>query len=629
MDPLLEELAPPLLDYYATSRTANDSFVAGPSGGGYLYPGFTPAAALSAHLRRTARAMDATGMREVWLLNSFTTYEPPYPPEVLQAYVAALGPRGILLDYGDMASTRDYWMEEGGGRAAAVVRTTHMWGTAANFQGKVQAEVDALGPGPHFIFGAIYPWSFSPTDALRAIDTLRSRYGDRVVPVTTADLIDLMERNFLVRARAQARDVLPFGSAFGSGASARSLVDQADAAAASGDVPRAGYFAYKALETGQTGTALVYSGVLVVLFALALIVVVSLPRPPRPSNKPPWSAAAFALATLGLLLGAREVLRGNFWDYYPLGLGLVAGGLALRATKGLRSTATRVVGGAMEAASLALLPLTPIAFVPLAAGSILVLAAHLRGNPTLAPDLILGGFVGVWASILVPTPYPVVPTALLAGLGALLPLGGPALGPRVPMNVARRGPLLTAIAALAALPVALLPLQALHSFFLRLGPLSQAAVALDFILPGMALALALALVRVRGSLGPSGLRSTAVALPMVSLAVFFSPAGLAAAIASLGLLTLFIFLPLALALRLPAQGLPPTASLALRWPAFAILAALLGTLPGITYSLYLLPLPTSAEYVLYSTPLLLAVVAALVGLILVISLRSGDRRAWR
>lgn len=629
LNPLLGELAPPLIDYYATGRTANDSFVAGPSGAGYLYPGFTPAAALAAHLQRTARAMEATGMREVWLLNSFTTYEPPYPTEVLQAYVAALGPRGLLLDYGDMASTRDYWMEEGGGRAAAVVRTTHMWGTAANFQGKVDAEVDALGPGPHFIFAAIYPWSFSPGDALRAIDTLRSRYGDRVVPVSTADLIDLMERNFLTQARAQAHDVMPFGSAFGSGASAKSYVDRADAAAASGDVPGAGYYGYQALEAGQAGIALVYSAALVVVFAVALIVVLSLPRRSHPGYKPPWSAAAFALATLGLLLGTREVLWGNFWDYYPLGLGLVAAGLALGATKGVRSTATRVVGGVMEAVSLAVLPLTPIAFVPLTAGSTLVLAAHLRRNPTLAPDLILGGFVGVWASLLMPIPYPVAPVALLVGLAALAPFGSPALGPRAPLTVARRGLLLTAIAALAALPVALLPLQALHSFFLRLGPLSQTAVALDLLLPGMALALALALVRVRGSLTPRGLGSTTVALPMVSIAVYFSPGGLVAAIASLALLTLLIFLPLSLALRLPAWGHPPAASLALRWPAFAMLAALLATLPGITYSLYLLPLPTSAEYVLYSTPLLLAVVVALVGVILVISLRDNRRGLWR
>jgi hypothetical protein len=195
--------------------------------------------------------------------------------------------------------------------------------------------------------------------------------------------------------------------------------------------------------------------------------------------------------------------------------------------------------------------------------------------------------------------------------------------------VTRRGLLLTAIAALAALPVALLPLQALHSFFLRLGPLSQSAVALDLVLPGMALALALALVRVRGSLGLSGLRSTGVALPVASLAVYFAPTGLAAAIASLALLTLLIFLPLALALRLPAQGHPPTVSLALRWPAFAMLAALLGTLPGISYSLYILPLPTSAEYVLYSTPILLALVAALLGLILVTSLRNHRRGIWR
>ncbi len=621
MDPVLQDLAPPILHYYTSTRTANDSFVAGPSGAGYLYPGFASRTALAVHLERTRLAMEATGMREAWLLNSFTAYEPPYPDEVLQAYVATLGPRGIMLDYGDIATTRDYWMAAGGDHAAPIIRTTHLWGSVANFEGKVSVEVDALGRGPHFIFAAVYPWTFGPSDAVAALEGLRARYGDRVVAVSTADLFDLMERHFVERARAVGRSGMSLPWEAGG---TRAYVDLAEAEAASGDYPRAGYYGYAALEAQEASTAAFYLLVLVVIVAAFVAVLWAFPRGPRRRIGVPWATASFAFAALGFLLGTREVLKGNFWDYYPLGFGVVAAGLALVATTGIGAAGSRWVGGGLEAGSLLFLPLTPLAFVPLAAGTVLLLAGPLRADPRLAPDLILGAHVGLLVS-LAPLPYNAALAVPLVALATFLPGGRSMFLHMVPPLWGRRGATLTAIAVASAVPVSLLPLDGLHFLFLRLGPLAGDGSGLDLVAPGLALAVALALLRAQGSQGTRRVALTALGIPAASLALFLSPGPFPAALAVVALLGLLLYFPLVLSLRLPADGRPGPVALALRWPAFAALAALLGTLPGVTYSLLLPPLPLAIQYVLYATPLLLALVGfGLAGLTL-----SALGHPWR
>ena len=54
VNPLLLDIAPGLLDYYARTATANDTFFSATAGAGYAYPSHMPPAALAAYASRTA-----------------------------------------------------------------------------------------------------------------------------------------------------------------------------------------------------------------------------------------------------------------------------------------------------------------------------------------------------------------------------------------------------------------------------------------------------------------------------------------------------------------------------------------------------------------------------------------------
>ncbi len=147
INPLLADLAPPLLDWYYDTATPFDRFIAAPSGAGYLYPDYTGPGDLPAYLSLTDRYMAAADLDVVWLLNAFTASEIPYSDETLSAYVGGVHPVGIVLDYDDQPRTRDAWVAAGGGNASPVIRSTHFWTTEDNFFGKLDAALAASSNG--------------------------------------------------------------------------------------------------------------------------------------------------------------------------------------------------------------------------------------------------------------------------------------------------------------------------------------------------------------------------------------------------------------------------------------------------------------------------------------------------
>ncbi|MGI0149632.1 MAG: GxGYxYP domain-containing protein, partial [Thermoplasmata archaeon] len=98
MNPLLVELAPPLLDSYYDTATSVDRFIAAPSGAGYIYPDYTREGDLPRYVAFSKRYMDAADMDVVWLLNAFPASEIAYTPASLSVYVDGLQPHGIVLD---------------------------------------------------------------------------------------------------------------------------------------------------------------------------------------------------------------------------------------------------------------------------------------------------------------------------------------------------------------------------------------------------------------------------------------------------------------------------------------------------------------------------------------------------
>ncbi|TMA03879.1 MAG: hypothetical protein E6J93_08780, partial [Methanobacteriota archaeon] len=87
LNPLLVDLAPPLLDMYYDSATPIDRFIAAPSGAGYLYPDDAGTGDLPRFVDFTKRYLDAADMDVVWLLNAFAASEIPYTSASLSTYV--------------------------------------------------------------------------------------------------------------------------------------------------------------------------------------------------------------------------------------------------------------------------------------------------------------------------------------------------------------------------------------------------------------------------------------------------------------------------------------------------------------------------------------------------------------
>ena len=159
VSPALAELAPPLLERTYLEASANDTFIAGPSGLGYFYPGFLPEGHLEPMLTRTKGLMDQSHLDSVWLLNSFTTYETPYDDEDLQVYVDELDPKGILIDYGDVPITRPDL-----GCETPMLRVFHLWGSVENLEAKLSLALSENNPAdtgqPYFVVVALMSIDF-------------------------------------------------------------------------------------------------------------------------------------------------------------------------------------------------------------------------------------------------------------------------------------------------------------------------------------------------------------------------------------------------------------------------------------------------------------------------------------
>ncbi|MDQ6644622.1 MAG: hypothetical protein M3Y76_09250, partial [Chloroflexota bacterium] len=62
ISPVLIQAAPAMAAYYYRTASANDDFIAGPSGAGYMFPSRWPAQELAAFLQRTGRLMEAMSL---------------------------------------------------------------------------------------------------------------------------------------------------------------------------------------------------------------------------------------------------------------------------------------------------------------------------------------------------------------------------------------------------------------------------------------------------------------------------------------------------------------------------------------------------------------------------------------
>lgn len=622
ISPLLAQLAPPILDYYYSKATTLDSFVAGPSGAGYLYPGFEPQSDLEQYLVRTQRAMAAADMDTVWLLNAFRAYEIPYREETLEAYVNILTPRGLILDYADQAVTRDVWMQGGEDSASPVIRSTHLWSGEDNLVGKVMVDIDAAPSKPHFFFVVVYPWTLQLGEAVKALDDLRAKYGERLRTVSVENLLSLITGSFvrdaaetIDQARANPFSLLdPWDMD-----SASQLLDQAQRDQAHGDANLSGFHAYTALNHARRAVAVGIIVVLVVLIASFLCAVILFSRLRRGTDAPShpmtldWLPPATASVFLFYLFfaGLQRALDFNFWTYASV---LVAGVALLFASR-LQSWFTSIVGGCAWIAELGILAVSglflfyePWAFVPFACANAMLLFRFLGYNGVgREMDAILLG-LGVAGSVLVR--FNAISLALsvtiLVGLGYLLNPQAPAVDKA---KVKGGTPGITFAATILAMTVIWIALFQNRYFFEKAG----GNLALPIGLAVLALVAAPIVALVAWGIVRPNRRIDALVALMAStvlwIALWFSQDAIVFAILVMAIAVTVCWSHLSAVSRVRWSG----GALTKFVPKLLILGTIvviLVRMPAIVYSLYIMRLPLPVEYILY-TPALLMIFATL------------------
>jgi len=200
ISPVLQQAAPGMAAYYTHTATANDEFIAGPSGAGYMFPSRWPVEHLPAFLQRTGQLMQAMNLALLEVLDvnffqsvglSFLTWlgraGMTFTDETLQEqFVQALlpfGMRGLLSGAGlsklawSVSSTK-VPIYQNLGLAGSVSETVRLIQNASsNWQGL-----------PLFLNVYILAWSMTPSDLKQVVAQLDSKY-EVVKPGTLLALI--------------------------------------------------------------------------------------------------------------------------------------------------------------------------------------------------------------------------------------------------------------------------------------------------------------------------------------------------------------------------------------------------------------------------------------------------------
>lgn len=327
IQPLLAELAPAYLKYIYEDATSNDTFLAAPSGAGYVYPNFMSNQDLDLYLWRAKRFLNETDLNIVWLLNSFTSYETPYSPAKLDAYAEVLRPEAMILDYGDTPVTRSYWIQSTeSGIGIPVIRSTHVWGDIDNFIGKISMEAETYRARPHFIFVPIMPWTVNLEDVVEAVGILNQWYPDEFEIVSLNEFFGLFREAMIERANSQFVSLSedPVAGVFAGALldSANKEIGRAKEMQDNGDMGGAVAHASTAVAYLQEATTLtILIEVILIVTAIALLAVFQLwrkgiTRPKKPQKLGHYFVILQLLFSLTLFyLGFLFVLYSNFWNY--------------------------------------------------------------------------------------------------------------------------------------------------------------------------------------------------------------------------------------------------------------------------------------------------------------------------
>ena len=631
LNPLLSDLAPPMLDMYYDTATPFDRFIAGPSGAGYLYPDYADPQDLASFVAFSKRYMNASDMDVVWLLNAFTASEIPYSSQSLAIYVNGLRPDGIVLDYDDQPRTRDAWVQAGEPAVAPIVRSTHFWTTRDNVLGKLDASVATWEPGPHFLWITVYPFRFGLQDALGLVEILKTRLGDNLALVTPGQFFGLMREDFVRLAHGRLGEIEenPLASALFRTTldSARSELREADSWMAAGNPGRAADAAFRGLEDLRTvsaeGALLISLGVLGIAGVLGFFATRLRRSDPRSRASIQPGVVVFVAVVVALFTFAlREALEQNFWTYPVILVAIVIAAVHRPLGRWMdRAYPTEApLAGSLVALVLISLAIRTTAAFPLALiGTLLALDTYLRRRPANAPDLAAG--LGFGSAIGFLGDFEIVTFTALA---VLLVVSAVFIRGRPLPNRSRAGGSALAPGFLLSLSLFGLAVSFYYSIALRLGVQGDLLLGITGTLLVLGPTLGILVRRILPPLPPRTAQIVALTGSALLSGILLVVHGT--------VLTVLVLLALGTSLSFAAiasidgytnRGGEPHRALATAL-LFLPLLVMFFRMPPIVYSLTVVPLPEAIEYALYAPSVLLG--ATCIFLVAVLAVR-GRRRA--
>ncbi|MGH2510327.1 MAG: hypothetical protein ACRDHZ_23375, partial [Ktedonobacteraceae bacterium] len=194
---ILPQAAPALWDYYGRTASANDEFIAAPSGLGYMYPSKWPRHQLAAYLAQTGQAMQAMHLSLLEVLDSNFFGHPllmyraikqgsamiVHHKHVQQRLVDGLQAYGLqgILSGGGLAQAR--WRDH------SSVPMLHNVGIANSVSQAVTLIHQATNRRrPAFLNVYALAWRMGPTDLKAVVQELGSEY-EVVLPSTLLSLM--------------------------------------------------------------------------------------------------------------------------------------------------------------------------------------------------------------------------------------------------------------------------------------------------------------------------------------------------------------------------------------------------------------------------------------------------------
>jgi hypothetical protein len=197
IQPLLAELAPVILKFYAEHATEYDDFIAGPSGAGYFYPSFIPRNYRGLIYSIGQYYLDLVNLTAVNILDSLSAQEPAhwlYP--LLAVKIQYMGARYFLHGYS--ISMPPVYYEING--------TIHLFVnifTGDRDAKELVAEIDRIvSTGKRPLFIVVYVWSWGSSNYQRWIELTRA-VSQKYRVVTPTELFRLAEQYLMQGAAPQ------------------------------------------------------------------------------------------------------------------------------------------------------------------------------------------------------------------------------------------------------------------------------------------------------------------------------------------------------------------------------------------------------------------------------------------